>query len=165
MFKFLGALGVFIFVSVVLTWHEAYGAEKDPVYHHILRVAPKTPNAMELSNQIVKVGKQLGVNPHLIVAIAAQESGLRHINRVVGVIGASGCKVRVTDYGILQVNEHSIKAYGLNASLLAWNRDYQLWAGVMILADKIRVFGHWSAYHSMTPKHNQQYRQLVGRYL
>lgn len=160
-------LGAFLVFSVVLTWHEAYGADchKHPIQCHILRVAPGTPDSLALSNQIVSVGKRFGVSPHLIVAVAMQESGLRHVNRVVGVTDASGCRVRVTDIGILQINVNSIKAYGLNADLLSWNREYQLWAGVMILADKIKTFGHWSAYHSMTPRHNQQYRQQVGRYL
>jgi hypothetical protein len=162
-------LGAFLFFSVCVTWKEAYGntidCKKNPVACHIIRVSPKTPNAMELSNRIAEVGKRFGVSPHLIVAVAMQESGLRDVNRVIGVTAASGLRLHVTDYGILQVNEHSVAAYGLNADLLSWNRDYQLWAGVLILNDKIKTFGDWAAYHSITPRHNRAYRALVGRYL
>ncbi len=160
MLKYLALYWVF-FSSTA--W--ATDCKKQPIYCHIIRVAPKTQNAMELSNQIVAVGKQLGVNPHLIVAIANQESGLRHIDRVEENSDVSGPKVIVTDFGILQVNVNSIKAYGLNADLLSWNREYQLWAGVKILAEKIRTFGHWSYYHSSRPSLNQKYRAAVGRYL
>lgn len=168
MFKLLGAIGAFLFFSLVMTWRDSYGAadcNKHKVYCHIVRISPRTPNAMELSNTISRLGKKFGVNPHLIVAIAMQESSLRNVNRVSGVIDASGCRLVVTDYGMLQVNVNSIKHYKLHGDLLSWNREYQLYAGVLILADKIKTFGHWSAYHSMTPKHNQKYRQLVGRYL
>lgn len=160
MLKYLVAFAAF-FASTA--W--ATDCHKHPVYCHIIRVAPKTPNAMELSNSIARLSKKHKVDPHLVVGIIMQESGFRVTNRAVLVVDANGCRLHITDYGIMQVNEHSIKAYGLNADLLSWNRDYQLWAGVFILKDKIKTFGHWSAYHSMTPKHNQQYRQLVGRYL
>lgn len=161
-------MGAIIFWGVLSSWHDAYGADcgRHPVYCHIVKIAPRTPQAMELSNTFVRVGKRFGLDPHLLVAIAAQESSLRvGLHRVVVVGDVAGCHVRVTDYGLMQIHEGSVAAYGLDRDRLLTDVAYQIEAGALILRDKLKTFGHWSYYHSATPKYNQRYRDAVGRFL
>lgn len=161
--------GAFIIWGILSAWKEAYGATdcaKHPVACHILRVAPHVKDATGLSNLVVRAAKKHHVDPHVLVAIIAQESSWRvGLHRVVVDGDANGCRVRVTDFGLAQINEHSIPLYGLDRERLLADVGYQIEAGAKILSDKLKTFGHWSAYHSMTPKFNQRYRDAVGRYL
>ncbi len=160
MFKYLALIGAFFSSTLYAT-----DCHKNPVYCHIIRIAPKTPNAMELSNSIARAGKKYGVDPHILVAIGMQESTLRPIHRIVGVVDASSCKLKITDYGMFQINEHTIPIYKLDQVRLLVDVDYQIDSGARVLADKLRMFGDYASYHSMTPKHRERYRLAVGRYL
>jgi len=62
------------------------------------------------------------VDCKLVTAIQMQESGYR-LNVVAG-----------GDYGIMQVNEYNIKAYGLSKERLLTDLSYSIENGVMILA-------------------------------
>lgn len=132
---------------------------------HIRRIMPKTLQVGDIAKAICSASVKYKVNPQIIVAIAAQESSLRPIHRGKLVDTKTKCCMEITDFGVMQVNIHTVKLYSFDRERLRFDLDYQIDCGVKVLADKLRDFGDYATYHSNTPVHREYYRSLVRKYL
>lgn len=104
------------------------------------------------------------VNPHLLDAILAVESG--HNPKAIGK-NANG----TTDWGIGQINTihlDELRHHGIGTEQLL-DACKGTYVAAWLLARQMRRYGNtWfavGAYHSVTPHHNQRYQSLVQRQL
>jgi soluble lytic murein transglycosylase-like protein len=166
----------FILVLLLSLANTAYSVGKETaVYNHLVRLNPKLDKsfAKYLANKVTFYSKQYRVDPRIVVAIMMQESSINPDNHRTAVgLDNYGNPVQVTtDVGLMQVNVFSVKAYDLNPFMLMTDHDYQLWAGIKILADKVRQCAPrypetaWACFHSSTPRYHQEYVAAVRRWL
>ncbi len=86
--------------------------------------SPKAVQPKVLAPVIIRLSKQYDVNPDTIVRIILIESK--------GI--ASAYNKRTNDYGLMQINGRTAKAYGLSKACLR-NWECNLEAGIRVLAD------------------------------
>lgn len=132
----------------------------DSVESHIEKLRPDMPTAKveRLTTEIEKASIKHNVSARVLTAILYQESRLQH-----GTLGKKHGKV--IDLGLAQINIGTARAYKLDRVKLINNLAYAVDSGARILADKIRIYGTWTAYHSNKPKYANKYKLLVSRYL
>lgn len=133
---------------------------KSGVSDHIKRLRPdfSDKKVTVLASKIKQSATKHGVNRKLLVAILMQESRLTH-----GVKGKR--RGKVIDLGIAQINVKTAKAYKLDKKRLVNDLGYAIDSGAYILAEKQRIYGTWTAYHSNNAKNAARYEKLVKRYL
>ena len=162
---------------------------KHKIYCAISDLQPKVDKtfAMELSNLIYREAKKAKIDPMISVAIAMQETSLKHrLNRkqrvivekiVVNCDSSEKCvpvkKYEIvsgyTDMGLFQFHVDTITAYKLDLNKLE-NLEYVVKSHFKILKDKIKQckrFGKqaWTCYHSSTPKYrNRYYNDVMKHY-
>lgn len=119
-------------------------------------------NHTEVARLIDVYAAKYRINPRIIVALAFQESGLNHRNHRIH-------NGRVTDRGLMQLNEHTISQRGLDIARLDSDLDYYMHHAIKFLSEKITMCAAqeypYLCWHSRTPKHAQKYLQLVSRHL
>jgi hypothetical protein len=101
------------------------------------------------------------LNPLLVVALAMQESSLLPNNHR----KAGG---RTTDLGLLQLNEHTIKARGLDIASLSLSDDYYWNEACKFLALKLehsKGKTPWANWNSSKEPHHSTYARSVARWL
>ena len=108
--------------------------------------------------------RRYGVNPHVLHAIARQESGLNPAAIHRNTDGSH-------DLGLMQVNSRwlpHLAGYGLTAAHLL-DPCINLHVGAYILAERMKRHGNtWQAigsYHSFTPGRRDRYAQAIYRHL
>lgn len=112
----------------------------------------KRAEAAQISAQIQRSARKYGLDAHLLAAILAQESGFRR----------SAVNEGSNDYGLAQINERTIAAYGFDRQRLMVDRQYAIDAGARVLADFKQRFKarepltYWCRYNVGTGR-------LVGR--
>jgi hypothetical protein len=96
------------------------------VDHQIKTLSPKIEIAYKhrLINAVCASAEKHGVPVEVLVALLHVESGFR--------LGAVNSKTN--DFGIAQVNEFNIKAFGINKKLLLTDLEYSIDKGAMILS-------------------------------
>lgn len=151
---------------------------------------------MKLSNEIYKAtkgrNKVCSVDPHLVTAIFAQESGysLKARNCVKGWRGESyaekfsRCRMQkecgpdikqfiedrvCSDYGIGQINYRNIIKLKMDVQRLATDLTYSVRNSVKILCNFKRRYGKkdinwWSRYNARNKIKRREYTKLVERY-
>lgn len=157
--------------------------EKHPIYCHIKQLKPNMNyrKAMDLSNLIYKYSKKYGQDPHLSVAIAAQETGIKEINRAQTIIvffnicDEVGCKEHYkyvtgySDLSMFQFHAETIRYYNINPILLKNNLEYCVNWHFKLIKKKRKIckdLGEdaWTCYHSRSPKLRKFYKELVIQY-
>ena len=114
------------FLPVVVT--------EDPVVQveaRIRKLSRYTPakRAHVLAKAFVAAGRRTGVDPMIMVALCTQESRFRG-----GLKSEWTNRGQVThDYGVMQVNEHWIEAWGLDAQRLQFDDAYNIQVAARIL--------------------------------
>jgi len=78
--------------------------------------------AKQIADSIDKHSKHFKVPAKVVAAIAMVESAY-HVDAV---------NAASNDYGIMQVNQYNINAYGFSKSKLLTDIDYSVWAGVRV---------------------------------
>ena len=111
------------------------------------------------------------------VAIAMQETSLRHINREQTVIifemnnGVETFKYVTgsSDIGTFQFHANTIKRYNMDAVKLKNDIEYSVDQHFILMKKKLRYCRHlgedaWTCYHSRTPIFRKRYKEDVNRY-
>lgn len=75
-----------------------------------------------IKNKIIIHSKKYGVPSNVIYALAKIESNLDY----------TAINKKSKDYGILQVNQYNIKAYGFNKKQITKNIDYSIICGIIV---------------------------------
>ncbi len=138
------------------------------VYNHILKNKPgiNPTYAQALSKAIYSYSNKYSMDPIEISAILRQECGykLNCVNNI------------SKDYGVGQINDRTIKAFGFDKKLLLSDVNYSVEATMIVLADFRRMYGHkeknWvcrynagtGSWLAIRYKCNR-YRSMVARYL
>jgi len=162
--------------SVDCSRHKVYCAIKK------LRPTANSAWAMKLSNIIYKEAKKIGIDPKLSVAIAMQETSLRHINRKQKIIvekevcdlGGKPCMIvheivsGYSDLGLYQFHVNTIIHYKIDINQLD-DLEYATKMHFKILADKLKMCKKhgdqaWTCYHSKTERLRNRYYEDVIRY-
>ena len=154
---------------------------RHPIYCKIVEINPSIDRgfAMELSNIIYRAAILYKIDPMISVAIAAQESGIRNINReAIGVYPV--CEVHahvpchtfrtITDVGIFQIHVKTAENYGMDIFKLLNSVEYQVVSHMKILKQKLKLCADlgdeaYSCYHSKTPKYRKAYVKHIKKYL
>lgn len=167
-------------LGTVSTAYSKVDCNRHKIYCKIVELNPSidTELAFRLSNILYVKSKQYGTDPMISVAISAQESSLRNINRTVQGVPEwcakqkSYCPTQtiITDVGFFQLHVGTIKNYGFNLPRLMTDIEYQIDCHLIILKKKIKNCAFlgdeaWSCYHSTTPKHRLKYVKDVSRYI
>lgn len=119
---------------------------------------------IEIANAIVKAASIYNIHPHLISAIARVESSyyLGAINK------------KSNDFGIMQVNQFNIDAYGFDKNRLLGDYDYSVQAGTAILAwflarypweEAVRRYNCGTRRECINWKGPKRYLRLVKKFL
>lgn len=140
---------------------------------HIAQVAPHL-SALKVKRYakiIDRETKKHGLDPRIVVAIIRQESGFRQVStKRLTIDRLHGFVEEWFDIGITQINLGTALSYKLDIERLLVDDEYQIVAGVKILADKVKMCAHlqdaaFTCYHSTTEQHRITYEQHVRRYL
>jgi tRNA(Phe) wybutosine-synthesizing methylase Tyw3 len=116
-----------------------------------------------------KYSRIYGTNPHVSVAIAMQESSLRHMDRTIYALVDSEVKKVVTDIGLFQFHVKTVRNLNIDMQRLRDDFDYHVEQHVKLLKRKMKICeekdNSWSCYHSFTERLRNDYTTLVLRYL
>jgi|CXWL01.1.fsa_nt_gi hypothetical protein len=145
-------------------------SEFDSIYFQILKNKPTidVDYAGRLSYYIVVESHKFGVSPRLFTAMLMQESGYR--------LSAKNCTYDIfeyekcTDYGISQIHVTTVTRYKFNQARLTSDLVYSLRAGLRVLSDFKKRYGHkdryyWTRYNSSDPIARLRYKEKVMRWL
>jgi soluble lytic murein transglycosylase-like protein len=127
---------------------------------------------MRYARVILKESNRYGIDPNIVVAIIAQESMFRAVSTRRQVIDRqAGLIYEYFDLGLMQVNIGTARGYGFDIDRLLVDDEYQIRAGIRVLADKIKICetlypeNPWGCYHSTTFKYHSAYVTNVRRWL
>lgn len=131
----------------------------------------------------IRMGK---INPYLDdqykkkVLVAIYSSANRHsvaVNKLYGIL-AQECRFRLkcvnrasNDFGIGQINERTVEAFGFDIDRLMTDLEYSVEAAAIVLADFKRMYWkregdrYWTRYNSGRPSKREAYRVLVARFM
>lgn len=115
---------------------------------------------------VERVSKKHNVKPDKVIAIAMQESSYKlNAKNCYMIAGKLSC-----DYCMMQINDRTVKAFKFNVDKLMTNIEYCIEAGVKVLSDFKRMYGHkekdfWTRYNSSNPEMRQIYLKKVQKYL
>jgi hypothetical protein len=132
------------------------------VYNQILKNKPSMDKktAKLISHHIQMVYIKYKIPRRIYTAILMQESkyDLKAFNK------------KSKDYGISQINEKTIKAFGFDKSRLTTDLKYSIEAGAIVLADFQKRYEKKEAtwftrYNSSNPKKRKEYFRNIHRYL
>jgi hypothetical protein len=168
-------MGLFLYLIMSTEVH-SIDCLKHPVFCHIKRVAPhlSPKKSLELSNLISKYAKKYDQDPHISVAIAAQESSFRFTNRKSKVVLFSKNGYEIveggTDLCMFQIHINTALNEGLSILKLHKNIEYCIESHFKILVKKRKACKKlepeaWSCYHSFTPSFRKEYIKKVRQYL
>lgn len=155
------------------------------LYCKIVKINPKIEHtfALELSEKIYKKAKDYGINPNIVIAILAQESGFNKVTtfktrkEYSEFCTIENCyKINIEtkeafDLSFAQINIGTAKNYRFALERLHKNDvDYVLSCFFIILKDKMKMCSHlknesFSCYHSTKKEYRLLYLELVKRFL
>jgi soluble lytic murein transglycosylase-like protein len=149
-----------IILSIFLTV-SANAGNFGTVLSQLKKRAPNLPKYEQimLAHTITKICNQHKINPRLFTAILIQESGLK----------LDAINKKSNDYGISQINKHTIARYKFNKQKLLTDVHYSISAGVLVLADFKKSYGkrdkfYWTRYNTSNPEKREVYKKLVMRH-
>ena len=156
-----------IAASVILTTFNLSNESKPKQSPHKHILVQIKHNNKELSNEyaekiadiVYTKSLELNVDPRLVAAILMQESHYK----------LSAVNKKSADYGIAQINKHTVKSLRLDKSRLLSDLGYSITAGVTVLASLKHYSASdskwWGRYHNRHLKEKIKYITMVSRYL
>lgn len=174
--KWLILITLFFTGSTVLA---DINCNRHKIYCKIVEVNPEIDKsfAMKLSNLLFKYSRKYNTDPFVSVAIGAQETGLRNINRTERALIKTDTGYHfidvITDVGLFQFHVNTIEYYEMDIDRLKNDLEYAVENHVKLLRQKIDMCirrgipasGAWACYHSYSDGHRQKYRRMVERFL
>ena len=141
-------------------WH---GVSKalDSTYYQILKIHPNINerDAQVISEHIVVASNKYNLDKYLLVALMAQESMFNN------------SKIRHhQDYGILQVNIHTARAYRFDLQKITSDLGYSVDSGAKVLSEFKKSYqkkepkNWWTRYNSSVNHHRKQYKKSVCKF-
>lgn len=133
------------------------------IYSQILKIKPRIKKryALVLSENIDKYSTRYNVESDIYTAILMQESGYK----------LDAINPKSNDYGISQINKHTIKAFKFDKNRLMSDLSYSIKAGAIVLSDfkrrhyKKEGSSYWSRYNTSKPSLRKKYAKKVERFL
>lgn len=152
--------------------------EQNKVYCTLAKNRPDMDRLtlQRIANLFHKFAEKYDQDPVISVAIGMQETGLKQIDRKKNIIVFSpdglSWKIErgVTDVCMFQFHVDTIVDQGIDPLMLKNNISYCIEQHFRLMRIKRNLCSDlgddsWTCYHSKTPKHRQEYKKLVARYI
>lgn len=120
-----------LFISILCSTASGAEADLNIMLHKFKASGANIQYEHKIKDAVLKASKRYGLDPQTLLGIAIVESSLDQWS----------VNTKTQDYGLMQVNQHNIRALKLDRNKLLNNIEYNIDSGARILSYFVRRYG------------------------